>query len=638
MASVCPVALSKVAAPGSIADIRARLLLWCQRTESGLARVELTSEEARRRVTAGLRPALVERGIAFHEVDLPTGMDATRLVRDLLWRLETLSPGVVSVNGFAAALPDQPEALAAALYLFNFNRERLARPRQRQIWWMPRHLAEAFLRIAPDLDSWFLVKLQLTETPATTASITASEFTQPDTAPRLSPEAARQQAEDYLARLERGREQGFAAPELEEKLLFPAIAILRQAGLEQEAAALEQRFHGERTAGEMTELTHGATPGQTADIAEVKSLLARADNLYGSLRFSEAESLYRQALRILECAQPEAPELATALNNLAQLLQATHRLAEAEPLMRRALALDEQRFGLDHPDVARDLNNLAGLLQDTHRLAEAEPLMRRALAISEQRFGPDHPDVARDLNDLATLLQATHRLAEAEPLMRRALAIDEQRFGLDHPDVATDLSNLAQLLRDTDRLAEAEPLMRRALAIDEQCFGLDHPTVAIRLNNLAQLLQATHRLAEAEPLMRRALAIDEQCFGLDHPTVAIRLHNLAVLLRDTDRLAEAEPLMRRALAINEQRLGPDHPKVALAFNNLARLLQATHRLAEAEPLMRRALSILRSCKRTTGYEHPHLNRVVENYRALLEQMGRNPEEIKAQLDATGISG
>lgn len=62
------------------------------------------------------------------------------------------------------------------------------------------------------------------------------------------------------------------------------------------------------------------------------------------------------------------------------------------------------------------------------------------------------------------------------------------------------------------------------------------------------------------------------------------------------------------------------------------------RLAEAEPLMRRALSILRSCKRTTGYEHPHLSRVVENYRALLEQMGRSPEEIKAQLDATGFSG
>ena len=77
-----------------------------------------------------------------------------------------------------------------------------------------------------------------------------------------------------------------------------------------------------------------------------------------------------------------------------QLLKATNRLGEAEPLMRRALEIDEEFYGSDHPDVARDLNNLARLLQATNRLGEAEPLMKRALAIDEQSYGPDHPDVA----------------------------------------------------------------------------------------------------------------------------------------------------------------------------------------------------------------------------------------------------
>jgi tetratricopeptide (TPR) repeat protein len=89
------------------------------------------------------------------------------------------------------------------------------------------------------------------------------------------------------------------------------------------------------------------------------------------------------------------------LNNLAQLLQATNRLAEAEPLMRRALEIDEKSYGSDHPNVAIRLNNLAQLLQDTNRLAEAEPLMRRALEIDEKSYGPDHPNVAIDLNNLA---------------------------------------------------------------------------------------------------------------------------------------------------------------------------------------------------------------------------------------------
>ena len=91
--------------------------------------------------------------------------------------------------------------------------------------------------------------------------------------------------------------------------------------------------------------------------------------------------------------------------------------------MRRALAIDEASYGPDHPHVATALNNLARLLQATNRLGEAEPLIRRALAIDEASYGPDHPDVARDLNNLAHLLQATNRLGEAEPLLRRALAI-----------------------------------------------------------------------------------------------------------------------------------------------------------------------------------------------------------------------
>jgi tetratricopeptide (TPR) repeat protein len=335
--------------------------------------------------------------------------------------------------------------------------------------------------------------------------------------------------------------------------------------------------------------------------------------------FTRAETSIRRALAIDERIYgPDHPEVASFLNNLAQLLKATNQLGEAEPLMRRALAIDEQGYGPTHPDVARDLNNLAPLLQDTDRLGEAEPLMCRALAIDEQSYSPNHPAVARDLNNLAALLRDTNRLGEAEPLMRRALAIDEQSYGRTHPDVARDLNNLAQLLQDTNRLGEAEPLMRRALAIDEQSYGPNHPNVATGLNNLAQLL-ATNRLAEAEPLMRRALLIDEQSYGPKHPKVAIRLNNLAALLRATNRLEEAEPLMHRTLAIDEQSYGQDHPKVATDLYNLAQLLQATNRLGEAEPLMRRALAI---DEQSYGPNHPDVAIDLNNLAQLLKATNR----------------
>ena len=74
--------------------------------------------------------------------------------------------------------------------------------------------------------------------------------------------------------------------------------------------------------------------------------------------------------------------------------------AGAEPLFRRALAINEKALGPDHPAVATDLNNLALLLQNKGDYAGAEPLFRRALAIREKALGPNHPDVAIDLNFL----------------------------------------------------------------------------------------------------------------------------------------------------------------------------------------------------------------------------------------------
>jgi tetratricopeptide (TPR) repeat protein len=62
------------------------------------------------------------------------------------------------------------------------------------------------------------------------------------------------------------------------------------------------------------------------------------------------------------------------------------------------------------------MNRFALWLSNRAEYSEAEPLYRRALAIDEKSLGPEHPEVARDLNNLAELLSATNRLADAEPL------------------------------------------------------------------------------------------------------------------------------------------------------------------------------------------------------------------------------
>ncbi len=157
-----------------------------------------------------------------------------------------------------------------------------------------------------------------------------------------------------------------------------------------------------------------------------------------------------------------ADKTARLLNKTAINYVSRAAYGEAEPLCRRALAIDEANYGPDHPTIAASLNCLARLLQDTNRLAEAEPLMRRALAIDDTSFGPDHPSVAINLSNLASLLQATNRPGEAKQLNRRAVEIFEKferdtgHRHLHHEAALQNLAALEAAMRDAGASASSD--------------------------------------------------------------------------------------------------------------------------------------------------------------------------------------
>ena len=63
----------------------------------------------------------------------------------------------------------------------------------------------------------------------------------------------------------------------------------------------------------------------------------------------------------------------------------------AEKLMRNTVAARKSLYGPDDPQTATVINNLAELLRITNRLAEAEPLLSRALAIDRGKPWPRSP-------------------------------------------------------------------------------------------------------------------------------------------------------------------------------------------------------------------------------------------------------
>ena len=351
-------------------------------------------------------------------------------------------------------------------------------------------------------------------------------------------------------------------------------------------------------------------------------------------KYAQAVPLSQRAVTIRKrLLGASHPDVATSLNNLADLYRAMAAYAQAEPLYRQALEIDRKALGQGHPDYARDLNNLAELYRAMAHYAQAEPLYRQALAIDRKALGEDDPDYARDLNNLATLYCAMGAYAQAEPLFRQARDIVRKAHGERHLDYATSLNNLAVLYYTMGAYAQAEPLYRQALAINEKVLGKEHPGYAGSLYNLAKLYRAMAAYAPAEPLYQQALAIDRKALGEDHPDYARDLNSLAVLYCAMGAYAQAEPLFRQALAIKEKVLGKQHPDYATNLNNLAELYRAMRDYAQAEPLYRQAMEIHR---KALGEEHPSYATSLNNLATLYCAMGQYKEAEPLYRQALAI--
>ena len=265
------------------------------------------------------------------------------------------------------------------------------------------------------------------------------------------------------------------------------------------------------------------------------------------------------------------------------------KYSEAIPLAQRLLADIEKAFGGDHRDVAAALNNLAMLYGSQGRDAEAEPLLRRSIAILEKLHGLRLPGNRAAAQQSGGAVSAAGALRRCRASVQTVTGDPREIARRDHPDLGQSLNNLATNYEKQDRHADSEPLFKRSLAIYQKTLGPEHPAVATLLNNLGQVAKVQGRYHEAEPLIKRSLAIREKVLVTDHPDVARSLNNLADLYERQGRYAEAEPLYQRALSIRERAVGPDHPDTATSLNNLAAFYQAEGRPGAALPLVQRLI-------------------------------------------------
>jgi eukaryotic-like serine/threonine-protein kinase len=269
----------------------------------------------------------------------------------------------------------------------------------------------------------------------------------------------------------------------------------------QEALAIRQRIYGD----------------DHPDTATSRNNLASLLQDQGDL--AAAEPLYRTALASVERRLGTAhPDYAAHLNNLATLLEERRRFADAEPLYRRSLEVRRLVYKTDeHAAVARAEHSLGRVLLALQRPREAEPHVRRALAVRERVLPAGHFEIGLGRALLGELLAASGRASEAEPLLTGALEHIKQAQGPRHPAVADCLLTLSAFYRRTDRPAQAERLAREAADIRSEKLPIRHWKRAAAGLELAQVLVRLGRRHEAAVVLGPATAALTQSLGAQDP-------------------------------------------------------------------------------------------------------------------------
>jgi CHAT domain-containing protein len=331
---------------------------------------------------------------------------------------------------------------------------------------------------------------------------------------------------------------------------------------------------------------------QAEDAGEAKSLKQNIDQLEGKGKYAEAEPLHRKILVIQQKALGENhPDTARAYYNLGDNLDRQEKYAEAESFYRHALVIQLKLLSEDHPDTALTLRDLAVCLDNQEKNPEAEPIFRKVLAISLKTRGADHPETAEALNDLAVCLDGQEKYVEAEALYRKAIQARLRTSGENNAEAAETYYNLADNLDSQRKYPEAESFFRKALAIQLKVLGEEQPDTSLTYHNLAVCLVRQSKFAEAEPLYRKALAIRLKTLGEQHRETAVTLGCLAVCLDSQKKYVEAESIYRRVLQARRKTLGEDDLETALTSESLADILFEQGNYAGAEPLYRTALAV-----------------------------------------------
>ncbi|HIJ43006.1 MAG TPA: tetratricopeptide repeat protein, partial [Rhodospirillaceae bacterium] len=331
-------------------------------------------------------------------------------------------------------------------------------------------------------------------------------------------------------------------------------------------------------------------------------LLLRFAELYRNwARFEEAEERYNDALkRVEDRFGPKHQKVVKILDRFAGFYTGWWIINrnKAEPLYKRAQAIEEQLFGPDRPESVRALRWLGRLYSSQDRHEESLSIYKHIIEVMENTYGVNHFKTTYALEDLLLYYSRKGRDDIANPLRDRIISILENNLEYVDEDSRYDLLfQLSGLYSKAARYDDEERVLRIRMEILKKQYGPDSSIIARQLGFIAHTYTARGHYEKAEQLFKHALAIVEKTGKSNTINTSSHLRDLsfyfiqlASIYYKQDRFDEAEHFSKKALAIEEKVFLYLH-KVHMTIYYIGNLYWRQGRYTEAEPLFNKSLEI-----------------------------------------------
>ncbi len=216
--------------------------------------------------------------------------------------------------------------------------------------------------------------------------------------------------------------------------------------------------------------------------------------------YSEAETIFKQGQVMTEQPQYSKADRALSLRLLVKIYLDQKRWADAEPLVKRSIVLDEE--GKVTEDLINDLDALAIIYLSQGHAAEAIPVMKRKIELDEKL--PAAPAVlADDYLKIGLIYDRAGQTADCEEVLRKSLAIRDKIGDVNSSDLTTNLVGLATVCNRQEKYADAEQFYSRALAIKDKSLGPDSPELKNLLKHLQEIYDKLGNKKMSEEMQKR---------------------------------------------------------------------------------------------------------------------------------------